>query len=431
MHHQYRRNVLALVSGAALAQFLPVAVSPLLTRLFEPSDFGLYAIYAAVTAICGVVAAGRYDMALMKPAKDEEEDAAGLWALANVSGLTFAALAAFVLIALWFAMPTAWLLGRLGIALYAVPVAIAAISVFNTCMYWLNRHQRYGTLSKLRASQGALIACATVLAGLLDGGGMGMILAASASQLIAALLAVFTCRDALVQAGKSRKWWELASRYRRYPLVSTPTGLLNSVSLQAPTLFFSHQFAETITGHFNLAFRVLASPSSVLASSIGQIYFQRVSALAARETDCAGETWRTAIRLFGLACLIFSPVALAGGPLFAFIFGSEWHTAGGYAQIMVISVAVKFVVSPLSTVFLALDRQSTLAKWQISYFVTCLTTLAVFIGHGPVALLWALVAHDLVMYGVHLLLIRLVLRRGAVKGEKCDARPDPVSQQSG
>jgi hypothetical protein len=39
-------NVLTLMSGMAVAQALPIFVSPLLARLYEPKYFGLFALYS-------------------------------------------------------------------------------------------------------------------------------------------------------------------------------------------------------------------------------------------------------------------------------------------------------------------------------------------------------------------------------------------------
>ena len=61
------RNILVLASGTTLAQSIPIAVSPILTRIFSPEDFGILAVYIAIVTILSVVVTGRYEQAIMLP----------------------------------------------------------------------------------------------------------------------------------------------------------------------------------------------------------------------------------------------------------------------------------------------------------------------------------------------------------------------------
>ena len=42
---RYVRNVLTLMSGASIAQALPVVITPILTRIYTPAEFGLFGVY--------------------------------------------------------------------------------------------------------------------------------------------------------------------------------------------------------------------------------------------------------------------------------------------------------------------------------------------------------------------------------------------------
>ena len=67
------------MSGTALAQAIPLALSPILTRLYSPEDFGLLAIYMSIAALGGAVVSLKYDLAIIIPEKDE--DSANITAL--------------------------------------------------------------------------------------------------------------------------------------------------------------------------------------------------------------------------------------------------------------------------------------------------------------------------------------------------------------
>lgn len=58
------KPVLVLIGGGAIAQAIPLALGPLLTRLYTPERFGHYTLFAAIAVNCSVVACWRYEYAL-------------------------------------------------------------------------------------------------------------------------------------------------------------------------------------------------------------------------------------------------------------------------------------------------------------------------------------------------------------------------------
>jgi O-antigen/teichoic acid export membrane protein len=86
---EFTRNVLTLMTGTTIAQVIPIAISPILTRLYSPEDFGEFALFIAIASIFGFIANGRYEMALMLPKKDENANKYGriLYADDDLHGL--------------------------------------------------------------------------------------------------------------------------------------------------------------------------------------------------------------------------------------------------------------------------------------------------------------------------------------------------------
>lgn len=392
------------MGGTTIAQAMPVLVSPLLTRLFRPEHFGIYAIFSALASIGVVVAALRYEMAVMRP--EREEDAAGLYALSVRCAAVLCTVLLAVLLAVMLALPAAWNEISLEGWILLVPFSIFSLSVFSSSGYWLNRRKRYASLSKIRIVQGTLIAVCSVLFGLVSDGPGGLIGGTLVGQVIAAVIGYRAyIRDGVGHAS-AEGLWGLAREYKVFPTVSMPSALLNTVTLQAPTLVVSHFYLAATTGFFNLAFRVLAAPVSIIAQAIGQVYYQRVAEQCrSAPGKVMKEVRQAAFRLALLAVVVFSPVFLFGHHLFGWVFGSEWTVAGDYAEVMVLSVAVKFVVSPLSSLFVAADRQRTVARWQIAYFASTAAALAVGVNYEILVFLWVLVINDLLMYGIYFLLI--------------------------
>ena len=68
----FSRNVATLASGTIIAQAIPVAISPILTRLYTPDDFGILALLMSIVAVFSSVVTAKYDLALLLPKKDDE-----------------------------------------------------------------------------------------------------------------------------------------------------------------------------------------------------------------------------------------------------------------------------------------------------------------------------------------------------------------------
>ena len=51
----FTRSVLTLMTGTAIAQAITIAISPILTRMYSPDDFGVFALYIAVVGFVAVV----------------------------------------------------------------------------------------------------------------------------------------------------------------------------------------------------------------------------------------------------------------------------------------------------------------------------------------------------------------------------------------
>ncbi len=66
---EFTRHVLTLMTATAVAQAIPIAISPILTRIYTPEDFGLYMSIAGTFA---AVASARYESAIILPKKDED-----------------------------------------------------------------------------------------------------------------------------------------------------------------------------------------------------------------------------------------------------------------------------------------------------------------------------------------------------------------------
>ena len=85
-HHlvknEFVKHVLTLISGTSVAQFIPIAISPILTRIYTPEDFSVLGIYISIAIILSEITTGKFELAVMNA--DNEEDKTNIISLTIV-----------------------------------------------------------------------------------------------------------------------------------------------------------------------------------------------------------------------------------------------------------------------------------------------------------------------------------------------------------
>lgn len=354
---EFSRNVLTLMTGTTIAQAIPIAISPILTRIYTPEDFGVLALFVAIVAIFGSIANGRYELAIMLPKKDE--DAINIFALGFiiVSSLSLLLLVLVLLFNDYFTK----LLGNdeISLWLYFVPLAVFLTGLFNLLNYFNNRKKQYKDLAKatiLRAFAGAVVQLSV---GFLKQGATGLISGQLVSQLIAnTKLLKNIIKDKLLLTKINKiKIIALAKRYKKFPKFDMPSAIMNTASLQMPVLLLGTFFTTATVGFFSLSHRFISMPMSIIGGSIGQVFFQQSANVKNDKEALKKLTLSTYKKLFKLGIIPFSIITAFGDVIFAFVFGQEWIVAGEYAQVLAIWILFLFVHSPITSLFSTLEKQ--------------------------------------------------------------------------
>ena len=66
------KNIFILFTGSTLAQLIPIAIAPILTRLYSPEEFGLLAIFISLAAIFSPIASLRYELSILLPKSNSD-----------------------------------------------------------------------------------------------------------------------------------------------------------------------------------------------------------------------------------------------------------------------------------------------------------------------------------------------------------------------
>lgn len=403
--NEFAKNVLTLMTGTVIAQAVPIAIIPILTRIFTPEEFGLLALYAAFVSVLGVIATGRYEIAIMLPEKHEE--ARVLLQISTIVALLISLIISIPLV-IWN-QDIAKFLGNEDIApwLYLVPISVFFTGVYQALTYWNNRQKKFKNTAISRVNQSLFQGASQtgfgflqITGGLIWGQFIGIL-----SSLIYLFKKDKTYKKIVANINKQDIKKELI-KYQKFPKYGVLGGLCDAGALQMPIFMLTKFYSPATTGMFSLTFRVLNMPMTIIASAIGQVLFQRVVEIS----HTAPETLnKYIIKIFFLLFIIYLPAVpilfVWGEALFGFVFGDDWRQAGIYAGYLVIAVAIRFAVSPLSAV-LGLERNIKKGVfWQVLYLCTIAPTLY-FSSSLPIEqFILIFVLHEVILYLIYLVLI--------------------------
>jgi len=370
-------NVLILAGGTGIAQLLVVLATPILTRIYSPAEFGVLTVFISALGLMVVVAGLRYEIAIPLPASDAV--AINLTALSGLALLSTSGLAALGVFFFGAALAQRLSVPELTPYLWLFPVGMFMGGGFQALSYWHIREKRFKQLTQAKISQSSSMVAGQLLMGWMQAGAVGLVGGYVLGRIVAGglLLYFFVRRSRTLLAEISvATIKQAAARYRRFPLISSWSALLNQGGLQAAPLLFAAFFGAQVAGWFGLAQRVAGIPLTLIGRSVSQVYLGEASRLKNEDPDAMLRLFlRTASKLFLYVGVPLLVVGVASPWVFGFIFGDKWRTSGWYIVALLPMFLGQMVVTPLSQTLNILERQDLQLLWDVARVVVVVSTI--------------------------------------------------------
>lgn len=369
---RFFRNVTTLATGTTVSQFIPVLFSPILTRIYTPAEFGIYAIYAASVIFLSTVATGRYELAILIPEEKEEANQ-----LLNLALLVCFLSCVMVGLLVFFA--------ALGVKIYLykgvpdwmlfTPFGGAALGGYQVLILWFNRLGDYKAISYMRISQALLIVSFSLVFGVLDYSKYGLIFSHVFGYFLVFFGGVAIKKINLMPARSPSSLSSVARKYIKFPRYLAFAHGMNRLSAQMPVYVLGTYFGTAAAGYYGLMDKSVSSPTSVISGSIANVFRKDASEEIRKHGKCTSSYKKTVFILAAICFLPFLVLYFWGGPIFSFVFGPQWEVAGQYASIMVVFFFCRFSLSPVHSVFMLAGHQKTELYWQIALFFLIVAAL--------------------------------------------------------
>lgn len=383
------------------SQLLPILAAPFLTRLYAPTDFGMYGAVVSAAALLAIFFTLRVDHGIVVSGSDEDAKKVAvlaLWlALLGASG--FALISAVTFLAVDFSTSVdtyAW-------CIFA-PLAAFFTAAARTLTLFNNRLKLFHRVSRARLLQATVVATASVLLGLVPGQTHGLIIALLLGN--AAYVAILTGQHCPFPSINFPTSLRIIKKNGQFIRFSLPADLISTLTSRLPLIIFPALFGLEQTGFLALAQRVVATPSRFVGTAIGEVFYSYAAREYERDGNCSASARNVLVLLGLIGAVFFITLFLAAEPVFVFAFGEQWRPAATFTQILTPMLLVSFVVSPLSVILYIASRQRDDFIWQFAFFIV--TTVACFAGvisGGLTGSLFAVSGASAIMYLLYLGLI--------------------------
>jgi O-antigen/teichoic acid export membrane protein len=363
--NEFVRNTAILTLGTAFAQGLNILAMPILSRLYTPADFGLLAIFLAVSSIVATSITFRYETAIILPKHEQEaKSLMVLSALLVFFGFIIIAFTAFVMplsvkISFGVAVLGEWLIFAIFLGMVTSIVAIGT--------GWYNRRKLFKNIAKLRVVQSGLSVFLSLIFGVF-GSAAGMMIASLISFTLVALFMLWFLRS-IYSRDNNLNFLQVAKKHSAAPKYLLPTSLLDVATLHLPIFLITAWFSTEMAGQFSMAWKILGLPSALIGGSIGQVFYQKFSVIWPDSKACEKlliNTW-SALAIIGILPMLV--IVFYGVEIFSFFLGNSWAEAGSIASIIAPMLFLMLISSPTSGTYLVLGMQKKSLLFGISVLI--------------------------------------------------------------
>lgn len=378
LKNNFVKSVVLISGGTAFAQLVTMISSPIITRIYTPTEYGVLTLFNSILVVFAMVGSLKYEMII--PIVDDEEESVNSIALSFIVLIIFVTFSIILFIFCGDKILSIFGAESLKNYWYLIPVGVLLIQSYRILTQYAYRHQNFKAITRTTAIQSLVGNLSKVLTGIMGFGSLGLL----SSRIVSESMGLTTLSIPLLKSKflfkkisfSKMKW--LAKRYIRFPLYQFPSTLIGQLGINLPVFFLAFIYESKIVGAFGLANSVVRMPMNLIGSSVSNVFYAeaaRIGKVNPERLKVLSDKLLRKLLLIGAFPLI--TFLLFGPLLFVFVYGDSWESAGVFARILSVLVYFNFIFSPVSRVYEVLEKQAQILILNIARIIVILTTFGI------------------------------------------------------
>lgn len=373
----FLKAVSILVGGTVFAQGIAVISLPILTRIYSPKDFSLFAVYASLLMILSVASCLRFEIAIPIPKEDSE--ATDLILLALISNFFISILIGLVI---WlFHTDIIMLLNQPDFSklIWLVPIGVFFAGIYNALQYWATRKKNFNLIAKTRIVQSVSGVSIQIIMGITGFLTIGLII----GQIVKVSAGIRRLANNFwydsFQYVKNIEFKKLKDTFKRndqFPKYSTFEALANTASIQLPVIIIAALSIGSEAGYLMLAMQIMAIPMKLIGGAVSQVYLANAQDEIQKGT-IKGYTVSLLKDLikYGVSTLIL--IGVISPLVVQYIFGNDWLYVGILISYMIPWFIFQLLSSPISMIMHIMGKQKEILLLTVFGFFLKISALYV------------------------------------------------------
>ena len=396
------KNFLKAGFGGAGAQAINFLALPVISRLYAPEAYAIWAIVMATAAILGSIACFRYELAIVIP-REEEEASAIFW------GCIFSSLLLGMVVLLGAHTPWAqrviaeYDVGPVWFYTVFTPLMISTMGISFALQYW-NVRQRAFTINSV--SQVALAAMTLLVqfiyARAATATTTGLLAGSLAGQLSLIVVCLAGYRN-IAQPGINyqilKKIPNIVRKHHRFLFYSTPYTMFGLLRSRASLLVLDYFLTSREVGLYAFAFRIINFPVSLLSSALRPVLFKEIAEQGAAVLEDRINN------ILKFLAMVATPVVVIyffyAEDMFRLVFGEKWAGSGTMGKFIILPVFTFIFCNWMDRIMDVLGQQRLVLYLEISFASASIIGLWLgFVLHGGLYVALLLQCLILIAYNV-------------------------------
>lgn len=351
----FLKSVLTLSSGAIIAQIINFICMPIIGRLYTPAEIGDYTVITSNAAVISTFTCLGMMTALIIPKTYKESRC-----LCKLVALISSLLAIFMILVLYGISSEYRIFNLAGIpynvGLLTLLVYVVSNTIYNICYAYINKLKMYKVMFWNPVVGAGINMSISILLGVVGVGFIGYAVANILSFVINIIILIKNGNPFIREHISSMEYFKLINEYKRFPLFQMPANLIANIGAQMPIWTIKGIYGAGSLGMYSMTMRILALPSTLLATPINRVYFQEASRKYNNGEDIGEFSFKILEANIKIAIVPIMIIVVFGQQIFATFLGTEWREAGAYASVLGIYQLVLFCNSCLSGDFVIINK---------------------------------------------------------------------------
>ncbi|HEK6109445.1 TPA: type 8 capsular polysaccharide synthesis protein Cap8K [Staphylococcus aureus] len=358
-----------MILSSGIAQVILIITTPIITRLYSPTEFGEFTIFSNIAMILIPIINARYDLLIVNTKNDRS---------ANIlSQISFLISLLILLILIPIFAISAWLYPNFILDFIFIIIMLFLVSLTNIFTNYLNKERKYKVLSLINVFRAGSMALLQIIFGLLALGSLGLIIGFSSSYIAGITLGYKTFKKHFNIVRDKEETKALFLENKNQLVYSTPSILLNSLSFSVVVFFIGILYTNTEVGIYGMAIRVLGIPVTIISLGLSKIFMQQANDYYIEYGNFRNLLLKFSSILVIVSIILYVPLYLFSEELVNILLGHSWVDAITVIKIVIPLFVIRLIVSTVSLSVIVLQKQQLELILQALFLIGTTATFVI------------------------------------------------------